>query len=149
MRENSIKLYKGQTMHLLTITTITLLLIMSLFHIYWALGGKVGLDKALPTKDGVQLLNPSKALTFLVGVVLFGFASVAYLLYLGTEKIDFIFYVGWIITVLFFIRAIGDFNMVGFFKKIKDTQFAEYDTKYFTPLCLFLSIVFALLLVRL
>ncbi|MCK9336910.1 MAG: DUF3995 domain-containing protein [Arcobacteraceae bacterium] len=136
-------------MYFLTITTITLLLIMSLFHIYWALGGKVGLDKALPTKDGVQLLNPSKALTFLVGVVLFGFASVAYSLYFWVDNSELVVYLGWIIAVLFFVRAIGEFHIVGFFKKIKDTPFAEYDTKYFSPLCLFLSVVFALLLVKL
>ena len=136
-------------MYFLTITTIALLLIMSLFHIYWALGGKVGLDKALPTKDGVQLLNPSKALTFLVGVVLFGFASVAYLLYFWVDNSELVVYLGWIIAVLFFVRAIGEFHTVGFFKKIKDTPFAEYDTKYFSPLCLFLSVVFTLLLVRL
>jgi len=122
---------------------------MSLFHIYWALGGKVGLDKALPTKDGVQLLNPSKALTFLVGVVLFGFASVAYSLYFWVDNSELVVYLGWIIAVLFFVRAIGEFHIVGFFKKIKDTPFAEYDTKYFSPLCLFLSVVFALLLVKL
>jgi hypothetical protein len=122
---------------------------MALFHIYWAFGGKVLLDKALPTKDGVQLLNPSKALTFLVGVVLLGFASVSYLLYFWMDNSELVVYLGWIIAVLFFVRAIGEFHIVGFFKKIKDTPFAEYDTKYFSPLCLFLSIVFALLLVRL
>ncbi len=136
-------------MYFFTITTIILLLIMAFFHIYWVIGGKFGLDKALPTKDGLLLLNPSKSMTFFVGVILFGFAGVAYLLYFSMDNSDFIFYLGWIISVLFFVRAIGDFNMVGFFKKIKDTQFAEYDTKYFTPLCLFLSVAFVLLSVKL
>jgi|GEM_PF-1826480 len=34
-----------------TLTTITLI-IMALFHFYWALGGEFGLDRALPTKEG-------------------------------------------------------------------------------------------------
>ena len=50
-------------------------------------------------------------------------------------------YTGWIISILFFIRAIGDFKYVGFFKKVKQTTFGEMDTTYFSPLCLVISMV--------
>jgi hypothetical protein len=33
----------------------------------------------------------------------------------------------------------GEFNYVGFFKKVKDTEFAKWDTKLFSPLCLLIS----------
>ncbi|MBN2816531.1 MAG: DUF3995 domain-containing protein [Campylobacterales bacterium] len=131
-----------------TITVLTLI-IMALFHFYWAFGGKVGLDKALPTKDGVKLLNPSKALTFFVGFVLIVFAYIAYGLgfYDFTVYANRSFYVysGVFLSAIFTLRAIGEFNAVGFFKKVKDTEFAIYDTKYFSPLCLLLGVVFALL----
>lgn len=135
-------------MYLLAIITVILLNIISFFHIYWAFGGKVGLDKVLPTKDGVRLLNPTRALTFFVGIVLFGFSGVAYLLYFDTASLGIVVYIGWMLSAIFFIRAIGEFNAIGFFKKIKNTEFAEYDTKYFSPLCLFLGVVFAILSVR-
>jgi len=67
-------------MDFIVIITIFILILMGLFHIYWAFGGKFGLDKALPTKDGVLLLNPSKSLTFFVGIVLMSFAYIAYAL---------------------------------------------------------------------
>jgi hypothetical protein len=39
------------------------------------------------------------------------------------------------------LRAIGDFNYVGFFKKIKHTKFGKNDTKYFSPLCLTIGVL--------
>jgi len=129
--------------------TILVLIIMGLFHFYWAFGGKVGLDKALPTKDGIKLLNPSKALTFFVGVVLIVFAYIAYALqfydFTVNENQNFYLYSGIFLSTIFTLRAIGEFNAVGFFKKIKDTEFAIYDTRYFSPLCIVLGVVFAML----
>ena len=118
---------------------------MGLFHFYWAFGGKLGLDSALPTKDGVRLINPGRVLTFFVGVFLFIFSFVAYMLYFSSVKPDFSTNIGWTIAAVFIIRAIGEFNAVGFFKKIKSTKFAKYDTRLFSPLCLFLGVAFALL----
>lgn len=132
-------------MDLIAIITVTLLVIMGLFHFYWAFGGKVGLDKALPTREGVRLINPGRALTFFVGTVLCGFAFVVYALYSGAVHAGYFVYAGWAVSALFFLRAVGEFNAVGFFKTIKSTEFAVYDTKYFSPLCLFPGVAFALL----
>ena len=46
----------------------------------------------------------------------------------------------WIIAALFLLRAIGEFKYVGFFKKVNTTKFAKMDTKYYSPLCLFIAI---------
>ncbi len=46
----------------------------------------------------------------------------------------------WIIPAIFILRAIGDFKYVGVFKKIKDTEFAKADSKWFVPLCLTIGI---------
>jgi len=132
-------------MNFIAIVTIALLIIMGLFHFYWAFGGKVGLDKVLPVKDGKYLINPGRILTFIVGIFLLAFAFVAYLLRFDVVIADYIVYAGWTLSALFILRAIGEFNAVGFFKKIKSTDFAEYDTKYFSPLCVYLGVVFAML----
>lgn len=136
-------------MDFITILTIITLIIAGLFHFYWAFGGDIGIDKVIPTKDGKALLNPGKLLTLIVGLVLFGFALIAYLLnFHDLNSISYgkyIIYSGWFLSGIFIIRAIGDFNAVGFFKKIKSTEFAKFDTKYFAPLTLCWSIVFAVL----
>ncbi|SFZ98188.1 hypothetical protein MNB_SV-5-1494 [hydrothermal vent metagenome] len=122
-----------------------ILLLLAGIHFYWASDGKFGLDKALPTdKKGNKLLNPSKFMTCLVGFILLGFSYVAYKLYTG-DKSPIIVYAGYGLSILFFLRSIGDFNLVGMFKKVKNTEFSKYDTWVYIPLCLFISINFLFL----
>ncbi|UFS63485.1 DUF3995 domain-containing protein [Sulfurimonas sp. HSL-3221] len=132
-------------MTLIVLAAITLLIVTALFHIYWAFGGEAGLNRALPTKDGKRLLNPGRLLTFAVALLLFGCAFVAYALYVDASPAKPLLTAGWVLSILFILRAVGDFNAVGFFKKINATDFAAYDTQYFSPLCLSLGMLFALL----
>jgi hypothetical protein len=37
-------------------------------------------------------------------------------------------------------RAMGDFNYVGFFKRVRGTRFARMDTLLYSPLCLALAV---------
>jgi len=122
---------------------LTYILILSaLLHFYWALGGKFGLNYALPTDaKGNRLLNPSTFMTYVVGFVLLGFAYVAYRLYVGDES-TVIVYAGYGISLLFFLRTVGDFNHVGLFKKVKNTEFAKYDTWVYIPLFFSISLMF-------
>jgi hypothetical protein len=122
---------------------LTYILILSaLLHFYWALGGKFGLNYALPTDaKGNRLLNPSTFMTYVVGFILLGFAYVAYRLYVGDES-TVIVYTGYGISLLFFLRTVGDFNIVGLFKKVKNTEFAKYDTWVYIPLFFGISLMF-------
>lgn len=136
-------------MNFIAIITVFTLVVIGLFHFYWAFGGKIGIDKALPTKNGKLILNPSKTLTFFVGVILVVFAYIAYALqfydFTIRENRNIYLYSGMFLSTIFILRAIGEFHTVGFFKIIKDTEFAIYDTKYFSPLCLILGAIFAML----
>ncbi|WP_416768832.1 DUF3995 domain-containing protein [Sulfurimonas sp. ST-25] len=129
----------------IVLAAITLLILTALFHIYWAFGGEAGLNRALPTRDGKRLFNPGGLLTFVVALALFACAFVAYSLHFDASPAKLTVSAGWILSVLFILRAVGDFNAVGFFKIITSTDFAVYDTKYFSPLCLCLGILYALL----
>jgi hypothetical protein len=136
-------------MILIAFFVIVTLAIAGLFHFYWAFGGKFGLDRAIPTVNGQALLNPGKILTIIVGFIILGFAWVAYnLSFQDLSSISYskqIIYMGWLLSGIFFIRSIGDFNTVGLFKKIKSTKFSEFDTKYFVPLTFFWAISFGLM----
>ena len=119
-----------------------ILILLALLHFYWALGYEWGLDKAIPTEiKGQSILNPPKILTALVGIFLLGFSYIANRLAQGQPD-NIIVYMGWIIGVLFILRAIGEFKIVGIFKKIKGTLFAKYDTYLYIPLCLFIGYSF-------
>ena len=121
-----------------------ILLAISGIHFFWAFGGRWGADAALPTsQDGKKALNPD---IFATLIVAFGILAMA-LLHLEKVQMLSLPIPAWINTYglkiiagIFLLRAIGDFRYVGFFKKIKNTKFANLDTKYYSPLCLLLSI---------
>ncbi len=125
-----------------TIISVILLITMGLFHFYWVIGGKIGLEKVIPTKeDGEKFFNPSNLATTIVGVILLGFAYLAYCLgFEILEENSICIYLGNAVSILFLLRVLGDFKMVGVFKKIKTTPFAKYDTLLFIPLCMYLGI---------
>lgn len=118
--------------------------LLSFLHLYWAAGGRFGRGAAIPTAGGERLLNPSPLGTILVAAALFAAVLVVLgrLKFWGAVVPGWIFYAGtWVISVLFLLRAIGDFRYVGFFKSVSGTDFARWDTILFSPLCLFIAAV--------
>ena len=118
---------------------------LGLVHFNWVIGGKYGFAQSLPTKEnGERVLNPRKIASGIVGSGLTAF-GLFYILKSGLMNVnmpDWISdYGGWVIPGIFVLRAIGDFKYVGFFKKIKQTDFGRLDTKFFSPLCLLIGIV--------
>lgn len=129
----------------MTTTILSIILLVTFtslgfIHFYWLFGGKWGLEKALPTKEvGEKAIEPPKIATVIVGIGLISFGLI-YLMKSGLINFQIpnwiITYGSWIIPSIFILRAIGDFNYVGLFKKIRDTEFAKADSKWFIPLCL-------------
>ena len=122
---------------------------LSALHVYWALGGQAGLGKAVPTIDGKPAFQPGVLMIMAVAAVLLGCAYVSLSLGFSSRLIlpyaHFAPYAGWGLAVIFAVRAIGDFKLVGFFKKIKNSQFATFDSKLYSPLCVVLSVGFVFL----
>ncbi len=120
--------------------------VLSAIHVYWAFGGKWGTEIAIPTKDGAPLFEPSPAGTMAVAVAL-GLASGILLgrVYGMDAGASLGYWSVWGIAVVFFLRAIGDFKYVGFFKTCKNTPFAYWDTRLFSPLSLGIAIGAALM----
>lgn len=120
-------------------------LALSLLHISWALGNSRGFKSSIPTNEnGVPVLNPKKIDSLIVGIGLLLF-GVFYLIKSGIVEFDIptwaynIF--SWMIPILFLLRATGDFKYVGFFKKVKSTDFGKMDSKFYSPLCLAISLI--------
>lgn len=127
----------------LGITLAAIFAVLSLFHIYRAAGGSFGAASAVPTVGGERTFNQSPFGTVLVAVAL----SAAMLTVLGQIGFFGETVPRWIfrlatfgIAALFLLRAIGDFKLLGFFKRVNDTDFAFWDTFLFSPLCLFIAV---------
>lgn len=116
---------------------------LGLLHVYWAFGGSGVKMAAVPSIEGKPVFTPSFLATILVAAALFAAMTVilGQIGFLGEAIPKWIFRLltrG--ICAVFFLRAIGEFRLVGFFKQIRDTEFAYWDTWLFSPLCLFISI---------
>jgi hypothetical protein len=123
-----------------------ILAVLAAIHVYWAAGGRWGTALAIPQKaDGSseQAFTPSTAATLAVALALSAAATLiamrsglvtsaglpARYLTVGT----------WILGGVFMLRAIGDFRLIGFFKRVRGTPFARADSAFFSPLCLALA----------
>jgi hypothetical protein len=111
---------------------------ISAIHLYWAFGGKLGVNAVIPEMEGKTVFNPPFLATIGVSVAML---TAAWLSWTPTEDTEnnILIYGNLGIGIVFLIRAIGDFKYVGFTKKIKNTLFAQNDTHFYSPLCLLIS----------
>ncbi|EMY71460.1 DUF3995 domain-containing protein [Leptospira vanthielii] len=128
-----------------TLTLVFIFFILAILHFLWSLNILWGFESALPRKkDGSFLFYPKRIESFLVGLAL-SFLSGFYFSFTGFVPLLFdskVYQIGcWFTIVIFGIRAIGDFNYVGFTKRIKNKEFAYWDTILYSPLCLFISLL--------
>lgn len=121
---------------------------IAVLHFYWALGGRRWVNAAIPHLGHNQqkrLFTPGPLATILVGIGLMFFAWII-ALKVGFAKSSLlseqvIHYSSMVIAIIFLLRAIGEFKYVGFFKRIKQTEFGRMDTRYYSPLCLGISLI--------
>lgn len=137
---------------LISLILFLVFLFLSLIHFYWAFGGKWGTEGVYPAKaDGRPMKPPGIVATLIVAVGLLcfglfylikgGFISTELPLWLNEKGL-------WILSVIFVLRAIGDFKYLGFFKKVKNSRFAISDTKFYSPLCLLIGILTLILVLN-
>ena len=134
---------------MITVLAILLFLIFSLlggFHFYWLLGGTYGVKKVIPTKSvhATNTLSVPPIATFIVAVTLitFGLMYLQIVALIAIPLPEWVLQFGsWFVPSIFILRAIGEFNYVGFFKKVKETEFAQADSRIFSPLCLGIGIM--------
>lgn len=127
---------------MVAILLICIALAIAIAHVYWAFGGK-GSRKFIPEDDDFKpLFTPS------VGSCLAIAACFALLALFAFGKLEnypmhpiINQYGGYVIAIIFFIRAIGDFNYVGFFKKRRHSEFAHHDTFFYSPLCVIIGVL--------
>ena len=119
-----------------------LLAFLGAVHLYWAAGGSLGRDAAVPLRDGVPVIAPGPVGTALVGVALLAISALvaaaaglveaplpAPLIRTGSGAV----------ALVFAARAIGDFRYVGFSNRVHGSPFARRDTYLYLPLCLLLA----------
>jgi hypothetical protein len=111
-------------------------------HVFWALGGRLGFRSTVPEVNGQRVFKPTRAATFAVALALF-VASALVLGRAGTfgSLVPAALF-KWPVLLMgfvFLVRAVGEFKLVGLFKRARGTSFARWDSWLFSPLCLAIS----------
>jgi hypothetical protein len=128
---------------LIALVVIASFALLALIHAYWALGGRAGSNAAVPEVDQRPAFVPSASGTFTVAV---GLAACAALVAASAGFIisaipsPWITWLAYALAVALLARAVGDFRMVGFFKRIRGTRFSRLDSAVYAPLCLALAV---------
>ena len=128
------------------VVAAAIFLALALLHAYWALGGRGAAGAVIPERGGAALFRPGRLATWGVAIALVCAAAIV-LGRIGCWSLPagmFPFKVGcWTLAVVFAARAVGDFRYLGFFKRERASRFAQYDSHFYSPLCLALAIVCA------
>lgn len=128
-------------------------LLLAALHANWALGSTLGSGAAVPERpvqvggEGtvvlVKAFTPSRGATIAVACAL---AAVALLvaLRIGILGIALPYWplraaIG-VVALIMLARAVGDFELVGFFKTVRASRFARMDTLLYSPLCVALGL---------
>jgi hypothetical protein len=117
------------------------------FHLHWALGGRLGYSVSLPQRpDGAPVMaerigwwRPAAAgvalgLALLGALALAAGGHLALPLPPGAAKAASLV-IGW----AFVLRALVPTPWTGFFKRIRSTRWARYDTRLYSPLFMLLG----------
>lgn len=125
----------------LALCSAIVFLAISALHFYWAAGGTWWKALAVPTVEGKRTFTPGAGITAVVAIGLLAFALVHISVWRTPAWLPH-----WVqqsglfaIGVIFVLRAVGERQYIGFFKKVRHTDFAYYDTRIYSPLCLALG----------
>ena len=127
----------------IAIAVVAVFALLSFIHLYWASGGRAGKTAAVPHVSGSPAFVPSAVATLAVAaglaVCALLVASTAHFL-ASPISATWLKWLCFALAVGLLLRAVGDFRLVGFFKRTRGTAFARLDTLVYAPLCLALSI---------
>lgn len=121
---------------------------LSLLHWYWVVSGTGDLSGFVPEIEGKPAFEPGRFATSMVALLLLLAAAIcAWQAQLfGVPRVPLARVGVWVLLVVFFVRAVGEFKLVGFFKRVRNTRFGRLDTWVYSPLCLTVSVLCGALL---
>ena len=117
--------------------------VLALLHMSWALGlAPIG-GAGVPEIGGKPTFVPGRGATLAVAAALLAAAFVVAArsgLLGALSQSRLVGLACGVLGLVFVARAVGEFRLVGFFKTVKGTQFAYWDTMFYSPLCLVLGV---------
>src|SRR4051812_42126732 len=127
----------------LAVLVATTLAGLSCVHVYWAAGGRWGHGATVPERQGRPSFRPGRVATLFVAGLL-GTASVLVLGRVGlgpaAPPITLTRLGTWLVAAAFWLRAVGDFRLVGVFRRERGPRCARWARRIYTPLAFALAL---------
>ena len=123
-----------------------ILTMAAVLHLYWAFGGNAGQSISAPELSGRAVFHVPRYSNAIValGLVVAALILTARSGALGSAvRIPATAVASRLLAIGFALRALGDFRYLGFFKSIRGTPFAYYDTWLYSPLFVCLAVICA------
>jgi len=130
-----------------TLINTNILAALTIMYIYWFIGGKNSIQYFFPSNSSLRRnrVKPKKWKLFLTAIVL------AAMTWLNVEQIEYfvinpvlheeVFLWGnRIISIIFLLRAFGNFTYIGFTKTFRDSTYAKLDTYIYSPACILVAV---------
>jgi hypothetical protein len=143
--------WHASAMTAIAIALASVLLALSVLHVFWAIRNRFTSSVVIPKVNGRPAFIPSRASSIAVACAL---AVAAFIALAQGHVVAFhgpaapLRWAAYAAGLTFTARAIGDFRLVGFFKRIKGTDFARWDYFLFAPLCTLIGASFLYLAQR-
>jgi Protein of unknown function (DUF3995) len=117
-----------------------ILALLCLLHLYWAVGGKWARGRATPFVNGKPVIRINFIACLAMAFLLFLLAAAPVVAM--KPFLRHVLLAG--MALVFAGRAVGDFKYVGFFKSVKGTPFAYWDTRLYSPMNVLLAVLSAI-----
>lgn len=109
---------------------------LAALHVYWAIGGRRGLEAAIPRlADGRAAFTPPGSVTLLVAAALLGAAALIASAAGWLPALPLARELSLVAAAVFALRMLGDFRFCGLFRRVRGGTFARWDAALYTPLC--------------
>ena len=112
-------------------------------HVVWAFGGRLASGAVIPEIGGRPAFRPSPAMTLVVAALLAAAALVVLVraqILLPSFPPRLATVAAAVLGAVLVLRAVGDFRLVGFFKTVRGTAFAHWDSVLYSPIALLLGL---------
>ncbi|MEA3039500.1 MAG: hypothetical protein QOE79_2013 [Sphingomonadales bacterium] len=121
------------------------------FHLHWALGGRVGFSVSLPQRPDGAPVKAHRLPSWrpAAGAVALALAALAWLMLAYSGRLPLPLTRGiaraalLAVAAAFAARALVPNRYVGFFKSLRTTRWARFDTRLYSPLFLLLGLLLA------
>jgi predicted permease len=130
-----------------TLFNTNILAALTIMYVYWFLGGKNSIQYFFPSNSSLRRskVKPKKWKLFITAIVLaamtwLNIEQIQYFIFDPVRHQEVFLWGNRCISIIFLLRAFGNFTYIGFTKTFTDSTYAKLDTYVYSPACVLVAV---------